>query len=168
MAITMRKGLRADFNPSRMLPGEWGVSIDPETQNQIVWMCFGGGVVKRMGTYEDLVEHFEIDIEKIKSVGLVDTYEMTYNKEEKFQFDVTNGKDFHVYGVYNSYEHMMSNAKYIPDYEFALTLPTSTDDAKLYIKKGAELKYVSDLAGLSMITDISNSEVDFIVDEVWK
>ncbi len=53
MAIQMRRGLKKDFDPSKMLPGEWAVSIDSSTSNQIVWMCFAAGVCKRMGTYED-------------------------------------------------------------------------------------------------------------------
>lgn len=53
MAIQMRRGQKADFDPTKMLPGEWAVSIDSDTNNQIVWMCFRAGVVKRMGTYED-------------------------------------------------------------------------------------------------------------------
>lgn len=53
MAIQMRRGKKADFDPTKMLPGEWAVSIDSDTNNQIVWMCFSAGVVKRMGTYED-------------------------------------------------------------------------------------------------------------------
>lgn len=54
MAIQMRRGLKKDFDPNKMLPGEWAVSIDSSTSNQIVWMCFAPGVCKRMGTYEDL------------------------------------------------------------------------------------------------------------------
>lgn len=53
MAIQMRRGQKADFDPTKMLPGEWAVSIDSDTNNQIVWMCFRAGVVKRMGTWED-------------------------------------------------------------------------------------------------------------------
>ena len=53
MAIPMRRGKRTDFDPTKMLPGEWAVAIDSNTDNQIVWMCFAAGVVKRMGTYED-------------------------------------------------------------------------------------------------------------------
>lgn len=53
MAIQMRRGLRKDFDPNKMLPGEWAVSIDSVTSNQIVWMCFAAGICKRMGTYED-------------------------------------------------------------------------------------------------------------------
>jgi len=53
MAIQVRRGYKADFVPEKMLPGEWAVSTDTETANQIVWMCFRPGVVKRMGTYDD-------------------------------------------------------------------------------------------------------------------
>lgn len=61
MAIQMRRGLRQDFDPTQMVAGEWAVSVDSSTSNQIVWMCFGAGVVKRMGTYED----FQAMIEEI-------------------------------------------------------------------------------------------------------
>lgn len=53
MAIQMRRGLYKDFDPTKMLPGEWAVAIDSDTNNQVVWMCFAPGFVKRMGTYED-------------------------------------------------------------------------------------------------------------------
>lgn len=53
MAIQVRRGQKADFDPTKMLPGEWAVSIDSDTNNQIVWMCFSAGIVKRMGTLED-------------------------------------------------------------------------------------------------------------------
>lgn len=56
MAIQMRKGSKDDFDPTKMLPGEWAVSIDSDTSKQMVWMCFRAGVVKRMGTYEDFKE----------------------------------------------------------------------------------------------------------------
>ena len=53
MAIQMRRGQSVDFDPSKMLPGEWAVSIDNEPQKQMVYMCFAPGVVKRMATLED-------------------------------------------------------------------------------------------------------------------
>lgn len=67
MAIQMRRGNKADFNPSKMLPGEWAVAIDSDTQNQIVWMCFRAGVVKRMGTYEDFKEQIKEATAEIKN-----------------------------------------------------------------------------------------------------
>lgn len=66
MAIQVRRGLRADFNPSKLLPGEWAVSIDSDTDNQIVWMCFAPNIVKRMGTYEDFQKQIEEITESIK------------------------------------------------------------------------------------------------------
>ena len=59
MAIQMRRGQRKDFQPTKLLPGEWAVSIDAATDNQIVWMCFAPGVTKRMGTYEDFKKQIE-------------------------------------------------------------------------------------------------------------
>lgn len=59
MAIQNRRGLKKDFDPTKMLPGEFAVSIDSETENQIVWMCFAPGVVKRIGTYEDFRKYLD-------------------------------------------------------------------------------------------------------------
>lgn len=70
----MRRGLRADFDPSKMLPGEWAVSTDKDTKNQIVWMCFSSGVCKRMGTYED----FQSMINEI-SGDIINEYQTTFN-----------------------------------------------------------------------------------------
>lgn len=66
MAIQVRRGLKADFDPTKMLPGEWAVSTDSDTNNQIVWMCFHAGVVKRMGTYEDFKRQVEEALVTIK------------------------------------------------------------------------------------------------------
>lgn len=74
MAIQMRRGQKADFDSSKMLPGEWAVAIDSDTNNQIVWMCFSPGIAKRMGTYED----FEVQIQEIAdSIG--DEYKKEFN-----------------------------------------------------------------------------------------
>lgn len=39
--IQMRRGLAADFDPSKMVPGEWAVSQD----NEKIYMCFTAGRV---------------------------------------------------------------------------------------------------------------------------
>ncbi len=75
MGFQMRRGLKNDFDPQKMLPGEWAVSIDSETSNQIVWMCFRAGVVKRMGTYEDFKAQIEEATEDIREL-----YEVTFNE----------------------------------------------------------------------------------------
>lgn len=74
MAIQVRRGLLKDFKPTKLVPGEWAVSIDAATDNQIVWMCFAPGVTKRMGTYED----FRKQIEEA-TAGILDEYRTQLN-----------------------------------------------------------------------------------------
>ena len=59
VTMLMRRGLRINFDPDQMTAGEWAVSIDTVKENQIVWMCFAPGVVKRMGTYDDFYAQIE-------------------------------------------------------------------------------------------------------------
>lgn len=72
MAIQMRRGLSREFDPSKMLPGEWAVAIDTDTSKQIIWMCFAPGVTKRMGTYEDFRKQIEEATHEIKEQYLVE------------------------------------------------------------------------------------------------
>lgn len=61
MAIQVRRGNYADFDPDKMLPGEWAVVLanDPVVQDgKSVFICFSAGNVKRMATYEDMVSQF--------------------------------------------------------------------------------------------------------------
>ena len=65
MAITnarmqMRRGQEVNFDPDKMLPGEWSVSLD----TKYVRMCFSPGVCVRMATYEA----FENDMAQIQSI----------------------------------------------------------------------------------------------------
>ena len=46
--IQMRQGNEEDFEPDKMLPGEWAVSLD----SKYVRMCFSPGLCIRMATYE--------------------------------------------------------------------------------------------------------------------
>lgn len=60
MAIKMRTGNEVDFDPNKMIQGEWAVSVD----KKYVRMCFAAGVCLRMATYEA----FESDMEKISDI----------------------------------------------------------------------------------------------------
>lgn len=53
MAIQSRRGKQVDFDPDKMLPGEWAVSLDTKE----IYMCFVAGDVRRMATYEEMVEN---------------------------------------------------------------------------------------------------------------
>lgn len=58
MAIQMRRGVFTNFDPTRLLPGEWAVVLsgdDTATDGRTVYICFAAGTVKRMATYEDMV-----------------------------------------------------------------------------------------------------------------
>ena len=57
MAITMRKGEYKDFDPAKMLPGEWAVVLAGDQvvpDGKSAFICFGAGNVKRMATYEEM------------------------------------------------------------------------------------------------------------------
>lgn len=65
MAITnarmqQKRGEEVNFDPDKMLPGEWAVSLD----TKYVRMCFSPGVCVRMATYEA----FEADMVKIQKI----------------------------------------------------------------------------------------------------
>lgn len=56
----MRRGNESDFDPDKMHPGEWAVSLD----TKYVRMCFAPGVCIRMATYDA----FEADVAKIQGI----------------------------------------------------------------------------------------------------
>lgn len=58
--ILMRRGQEVNFDPNKMMPGEWAVSLD----SKFVRMCFSPGVCIRMATYEA----FEADMEQIREI----------------------------------------------------------------------------------------------------
>lgn len=51
MAIQIRRGNIQDFDSSKLLPGEWAVSLD----NKKVFIAFAPGDTKQMATYEDMI-----------------------------------------------------------------------------------------------------------------
>ena len=52
MAIRMRRGNYADFDPTRMMSGEFAVCLD----NGYVYMTLSPGNVIRLGTYEEIAQ----------------------------------------------------------------------------------------------------------------
>lgn len=62
MAIQNRRGVYNDFDPQRLVPGEWAVVLsgDPNSsRGRSVYMAFEAGDVERMATYEDMEENIE-------------------------------------------------------------------------------------------------------------
>lgn len=53
MAIQMRRGLLANYDEAKMLAGEWGISIDDDTNDQKAFIAFAPGVSKEVMMVED-------------------------------------------------------------------------------------------------------------------
>lgn len=71
MAIINRKGQFVDFDPSKMLPGEWAVVLDGDSNSKdgkSIYMCFSAGVVKRMATYDDMVDNINNATEDVQNM----------------------------------------------------------------------------------------------------
>lgn len=51
----MRRGNKVDFNPSKMLPGEWAISQDTEQ----IYMCYAPGRVFEVGSASALIPYIE-------------------------------------------------------------------------------------------------------------
>lgn len=69
MAIKNRRGEYANFDPYKMLQGEWGITTsgDPNSADgKSVYMCFAAGNVKRMATYDDMVENIDRATEEVQ------------------------------------------------------------------------------------------------------
>lgn len=59
MAIQMRRGVYSDFDPTKMVAGEWAIVTggDPNTATgRAVYHCFAAGTVERVATYVDARE----------------------------------------------------------------------------------------------------------------
>ena len=75
MAIQSRRGNYSDFDPEKMVPGEWAtvLSGDPNAgDGKSIYHCFSAGNVKRMATYEDMKENVEKATDDIRNKFLED------------------------------------------------------------------------------------------------
>lgn len=59
MAIQMRRGPLAQYDESKMLPGEWGIAIDDDTNDQKAFVAFAPGIDKEVLFVEDAEERIE-------------------------------------------------------------------------------------------------------------
>lgn len=60
MAIQMRRGAYVNFNPAKLMPGEWAVVVSGDSNakdGKAAYICFAAGDVKRIATYEDMVDN---------------------------------------------------------------------------------------------------------------
>lgn len=60
MAIQMRRGAYVNFNPAKLMPGEWAVVVSGDSgakDGKAAYISFAAGDVKRVATYEDMVDN---------------------------------------------------------------------------------------------------------------
>lgn len=82
MAIQLRRGAYADFDPAKMLPGEMAVVLsgDPAASaGRSVYVCFEAGVVKRFTTYEDFESELQSTAEEVREVFTADIQQAISN-----------------------------------------------------------------------------------------
>ena len=108
MGIYVRRGMEKDFDPEKMKPGEWAVSIDSDRRKQKIWMCFAPGVVKRMGTYEDFEDQIQDATDAIKQ-----QYLMAFN-EILTQIEADKNTAAEEYSYVVNFKNLLDKT-YVPD-----------------------------------------------------
>ena len=84
--IQMRRGLAVDFDPNKMVPGEWAVSQD----NEKIYMCFTAGRVIEIGTTASIIHYIEESeawAVGTKSGVPVDNSQPQYHNNSKYYAD---------------------------------------------------------------------------------
>ena len=137
MAIQMRRGLLADFDASKMLPGEVAVTIDEVAENQKVFICFSAGTFKTLATRED----FEQDLANIQQ-AIEDAREASKTANEAI--DKAN--------------QIIAGKVGIDDTQLSgSTVYSSEKTDQLYVKKTEYDKLVEKVN--SLVSDLSNALV---------
>ena len=137
MAIQMRRGLLADFDASKMLPGEFAVTIDEAVENQKVFICFSAGTFKTLATRED----FEQDLANIQQ-AIEDAREASKTAN----------------GAIDKANQIIAGKVGIDDTQLSgSTVYSSEKTDQLYVKKTEYEKLVEKVN--SLVSDLSNALV---------
>lgn len=75
MAIQNRRGNYSDFDPEKMVPGEWATVLSGDSNagdGKSIYHCFSAGNVKRMATYEDMEDNINKATDDIRNEFLED------------------------------------------------------------------------------------------------
>ena len=99
MAILVRKGSYIDFDPQKMLPGEWACVLVGDSgakDGRSIYMCFSAGDVKRMATYEDMVENINLSTKEIQEMfteQVRQTIQEALEKMDEMDTVITNAQE---------------------------------------------------------------------------
>lgn len=95
MAILIRGGAYADFDPSKLKPREWAVVLenDPSAKDgKAIYICFSRGNVKRISTYEDMYDDLLTATDDIKQ-EYIQAFNEILEEIEKIKTDTEGIKD---------------------------------------------------------------------------
>lgn len=140
--MQQKRGEEVNFDPDKMLPGEWAVSLD----TKYVRMCFSPGVCVRMATYEA----FEADMVKIQKI--LEESQTIEEAVKKIQEEI-NAKEIVI-------EQYVQNAK-----TYSETAANEADRATLEANRAkAEADRAQGLVGGDFVTHAEIVEYSLIKD----
>lgn len=159
MAIQMRRGNYDDFDPLKMRVGEWAVSIDSDSNKQIVWMCFAPGVVKRMGTVED----FNVEIQRLihDQMESINTSVSNANQSETNAKNSEDNAKLYSENAKQSEENAkryMDSAEEYKNASFNSATSASTSEANALESSNLARNYAQESARTSAISESKASE----------
>lgn len=155
MAIQVRRGNEADFDASKMLPGEWAVSLD----TQYVRMCFAPGIVLRMATYEG----FENEKAQIQSIlaecqsiqSAVERIQAEVNAKASLTIEYSNSAKE---SADKAYEEAERAKTYASNAEAVTGVNIATQD-KAGLVKGGDI-YIDEDGALVLITETEDTTLE--------
>lgn len=150
MAIQSRRGAFGDFDPNKMLPGEWASVLkdDPKAQDgKSVYMCFAAGDVKRMATYEDMKENIKEATDDVVQ-EVTEKYTDEIKAATKAANDAAKNVKNDFYGAYADFPETGEENK--------MYIDTSSNPNKIYTWDSASASYkLVSGAGSDEGTDLS-------------
>lgn len=113
MAIQNRRGNYSDFDPNKLMPGEWAVvqSGDPNsTSGRSVYMAFDTNVVTRMATYEDMQNNISSATSDIRTQFTQELTDAINNANDTVD-DLQDDVDTLVTNTTNTVNTLVSNSQ---------------------------------------------------------
>lgn len=128
MAIQHRRGEFINFDPSRLLPGEWAIVLSGDTSTgdgQAVYICFSPGRVKRVAFQEDAAQFVANAIEEIVDQMTEDI--AGYTEAAK---DATDSANQAVKDANQAKDDLLAAAE-AGDFDGATFIPTVNDEGDI-------------------------------------
>lgn len=94
MAILNRRGAYEDMEPTSALPGEFLICLsgDPHAKDgRSVYICFKTGELKRLSTYEDIVDNMDESLGDVKGLFTKDIEDLIDDIKDKLESGYFNG-----------------------------------------------------------------------------